>query len=151
MERPVAIVSSMLANQSRDPKKRREPFQASDFYIYASDEQRNIPDAIYSAAARKLIDMGVYPTWALFAYKDLSQRIGEGAPPDVLAYICDDAMILAPSLQAGTCHGMLIATESASDQVREMKTPCGKNIKVVIPKVNSKIVAVEDVTLPVIR
>lgn len=151
MERPIAIISSMMANQTRDPKKKREPFTASDFYVYASDEIRNIPDAVYSAAARKLIDIGEYPSWALFAYKDLSQRAGESAPPEILSYACDDAIILAPSVHSGTCQGMLIATESASEKIREMRSPCGRVLKLVMPKINSKIVAIEDVALAVAR
>jgi hypothetical protein len=151
LERPIAIVASMMANQSRDQKKKREPFTASDFYVYASDEVRNIPDAVYSAAARKLIDIGLYPSWALFTYKDLSQRAGECPPPEILAYICDDAMILAPSMNSGVCHGMLIATESASGKIREMRSPCGRILKLTIPKINAKIVALEDVGVPIAR
>ena len=144
-ERPVSMIASILVNQSRDPKKSK-PLSLSDFYLYQSRESQNLPSGRFGSAAVELVKRHQYPAWALFCFKELSQS-ASGSPPSLLAYIGEDCMLLAPIASPGGYTGLLLATESASDQVRELSCPEGKTIKVKIPLVETKVVAEEDVFL----
>jgi hypothetical protein len=92
----------------------------------------------------------LFPFWALFAYKELSERAKESIPPQLLCYQCDSAIILAPQIDDGTCKGMLIALESASLNVLEMRSPCGKTIRIRMPNIDSKVIAKENCHLDVV-
>lgn len=108
-----------------------------DFFFYQDNEDKNTPAGLYGAAALALIDKKIFPSWALFAYKDLKDG-ADGNPPSIIAFIGDDCMILAPKISAGEIHGMLIAMESASSQLRAVESPCGETALVVIPEFKGK-------------
>lgn len=148
LELPTAQQSALIANQNRDPKKQKRPFNMDDFSLFKPLEDRNLASAQYASAAVKMIKNGQLPPWALFCYKEMAAQADPAYDPGVCSYKCDDAMLLHPERRHDGWFGMLVAQESASGQVREMTNEHGATIKVQIPPVRTKIVAEEDVTLP---
>lgn len=147
-ERPVAVVSSLLANQQRDSKRQRKPFSASDFYLYQPREDKNLPEGSYGAAAVALANAGRLPSWCLFCYPALKDAASAcKQPPHVLAYIAEDAILLAPRKLGDGYIGMLVAQESAGNQVRLFETDDGNFISLDVPAVPTKFIAEEDVIL----
>jgi hypothetical protein len=144
-ERPVSMLASIMVNQARDPKKNKT-VEMSDFYLYEPKEQQNLPSGRYGSAAVALAKSNQFPAWALFCFRQLSQG-ASGSPPSVLAYIGSDCMLLAPVAASGGYTGLFIGMESASEQIRELKSPDGKTVTLKIPFVETKIVAEEDVFL----
>lgn len=121
----------------------------SDFFLYESKEDMNIPSSVYGAAALALIEARQFPNWALFIYKDLKSA-AEGAPPKLLAYISADFMLLAPIHYDDKVKGMVVCMESAYGQIRQLASPCGQTIKVRCIKGRNKFFASENVELTVI-
>lgn len=149
VEGPTALLSSILANSNRDPKKKREPYKAEDFFMYQTKEDKNIPSSIFGSAAMELVRVNLFPNWGLFAYKDL-KTAATGSPPEVLAYISDDALILGPLIEEKEVRGMILAMETAYGQERVMKSPCGKKLKILVPKYHGKIYAEENISIQII-
>lgn len=139
------MLASIMVNQSRDPKKNK-PVEMSDFYLYEPKELQNLPSGRFGAAAIELVKQGEFPAWALFCFKQLSQA-ASGSPPALLAYIGSDCMIIAPVASPEGLTGLFIGMESASDQVRELKSPDGNVVTLKIPFIETKIVAEEDIML----
>lgn len=121
-----------------------------DFFLYQPRDAKNIPTSVYGAAAMELAAKNLLPPWALFVFKDLKEA-SDGPPPQLLAYIGENAMILAPLHYEDRVKGMVIATESASQKRMTMTSPCGRKIYVELPFVNGKFYAQEDVELPLIN
>lgn len=138
------------AEINRDRKKRNRPFKLEEFYFYDDVSLQNLPEPKYGAAAMRLVEMELFPSWALFTFKDLKARAQDALPPEVLCYQCDDAILLAPSLEGNQVLGMLIACRSASEQVREMRAPDGRAITVRLPVVSDKYVADEEASCRVL-
>lgn len=111
----------------------------------------NLPEPKYGAAALALIAKGLFPHWALFTYNDLKIRAVDALPPEVLCLSCEDAIILAPDIDGHIVTGMLIAAHSASEGVREMRTPCGKVHHVRLPKISGKFEADEEAEVRLLR
>lgn len=149
-ERPVAYLAYQHAETNRDTKKRRKPFSPDEFYFYANPEDRDLPEPKFGAAAKVLIERELFPPWALFVYKDLVARAGDALPPEVLCLTCDDVIVLAPSAEDGYVHGMMIAKRSASNQVRELQSPCGQVVTVRMPQLAGEYVAEEELQLRII-
>jgi len=149
-ERPVAYLAFQNAEINRDKKKRRKPYKPDEFYHYVDKESLDLPEPRYGAAAIALIEKGLFPAWALFAYNDLKVRADDALPPEFLCVQCEDALLLAPDIDGNTVSGMLIASNSCSGQVRDMKSPCGKNIKVRMPEINSSFEAKEEAELRIL-
>jgi len=149
VEAPISLLASIIANSNRDPKKKREPYKMEDFFLYEPRDLKNIPTGVYGSAAMALAGKGLLPPWTLFVYKDLKEA-ADGNPPKLLAYICDDAILLAPMHLGATVRGMLIAKESASKQRRTLTSPCGSKIYTEIPEILGKFVADEGVELTII-
>lgn len=149
-EAPISLLTSLIANANRDTKKKKDPYKMEDFFLYRPKEEKNIPTAIYGSAAMALIAMRLYPTWALFIFKDLKEA-ADGDPPSILAYVGEDAMILAPVHDQGIVKGMLIATEKASGKRLVLQSPCNKTIYVEMPQINDKFFAKENIDLNVIN
>jgi hypothetical protein len=144
-ERPLSLLISQGAEINRDSNRRKKPYSMEDFYLYADFEDgRNGPRAKYGAAAMELIKKSLFPSWALFIYKDLKIQAGNAIAPDLLAFIHENALILAPSVSSNECAGMLIATEEASGKTLTMESPCGKSIRVLMPDIRAKVYAEED-------
>lgn len=91
-----------------------------------------------------MIQRNLFPSWALFAYKDLKARAEDALPPEFLCLQCEDAIILAPDTEGSIIHGMLIAGGTASGQIRELTSPCGKTVTVRMPEIHGKFVADEE-------
>lgn len=143
------MLCSILANVNRDNKKKREPYNISDFFLYESKEDMNIPSSVYGAAAVALIEQKEFPNWALFIYKDLKMS-ADGQPPKILAYIGKDIMILAPIRYDDKVKGMIVCMESAYGKSRKLKSPCGLEITVQCVKGSGKYFAKENTELDVI-
>lgn len=146
LERPTALQTQLLANLNRDRKKQSRPYKVEDFYMYQPRDERNLPLARNGAAAMMLVRMRVFPSWALFCYRELASA-SDGDAPELLAYISEDAILLAPVHKTGTVTGMLIAREEASGKTVQMKSPCGRIITTSIPVIPTKIIAEENVIL----
>lgn len=147
LERPIAFISYQNAEMNRDKKKRSKPFSPDDFYWYNDNSLEALPEPKFGAAALKLIEMEKFPSWALFVYKDLKARAGDALPPEVLCYQCEDAIILAPSIDGHEVNGMLIAARSASGSLREMTDPVsGLSITARMPVLPDIFQAIEDAT-----
>lgn len=143
------MLSSLFANSNRDPKRKKKPYTMEDFFLYQPKEVQNIPTFVYGAAAIKLIDMGLFPRWGLFVYKDLKESAA-GNPPDLLAFIHENAILLAPLMKDGCVKGMLICEDKSFGKVLTMKSPCEKEVKVKIPAFDGRYAAVEDIELDLI-
>lgn len=144
VERPIGYLAFQNAELNRDSKKRKKPFSPEEFYFYADKDQEDLPEPRYGAAAKELIRQGLFPTWALFVYKDLKSRAADALPPELLCFACDDAIVLAPDIDGRIMTGMLIGAETASRQRRTMTSPCGKQIDVELPLINGKFAADEE-------
>ena len=147
-ERPVSLLSSIIANSNRDPKKMREAYTLADFYLYQPRESKELPNERYGAAYMALVSRRLLPPWALTFYSELS-TVSQGPAPPLLAFIGDEFILLSPVLRNGSYEGMLIALENASNKTIEAVSPCGKKVKLLLPTVNSKIVAYEGASLRV--
>jgi hypothetical protein len=150
-ERPIALLTSQNAEVNRNRKKRKKPYTIDEFYLYNNKEELNLPSARYGAAAKKLIEAGQFPSWALFIYKDLVAKADGAQAPDDIALIAKDAIILAPTYEDFECYGMLIALESASEQVRSFSTMHGDFIELKMPKLDAKVSAIEDISIRLLR
>lgn len=139
------------AESNRDRKRQRKPFQLSDFCIYGPTEENKAPAARYGSAADALIQKGIFPSWALFVYSDLKKNAKNATPPEPLAFVSENAVILAPNCGEGLCNGMLIATKSASGQVIEFKLSKDITIKVLMPAFQASVYAEEDISMPIVR
>ena len=146
-ERPIAQQTAVIANQNRDPKKQRRGFTLEDFSFYISRDERNLPAAAYGSAALAAIKARSYPTWALFCYKDLAAVADPDYVPELPLLSCEDAILLHPVRSGRGWRGMLIAQETASEQRRTFQDGRGNMITLTVPHVQTKIVAIEDVTL----
>lgn len=144
IERPITYLAYQTAETNRDKKKRNRPFKPEEFYFYDDVDLQNLPEPKYGAAAMKLVEMEAFPSWALFIFKDLKARAGDALPPEVLCFQCEDAIILAPSIDGSEMAGMLIARNTASDKVRELRSPDGRVVTVHLPVIQDKCVADEE-------
>lgn len=145
-ERPTALLTSILVNVNRNPKKSKVA-KYEDYCFYMPLEARNLPSQEYGSAAMRLMAASEFPSWALFIYKDLKDASGPVTPAR-LALRGKNAIILAPETAKETVKGMLIAQESASDQWVEMVDDDGHWWLVQIPALTGKIVAHEGVEMP---
>jgi hypothetical protein len=144
IERPIAYLAYQNAEINRDRKKRSRPFKPDDFYWYDDQKMANMPEPRYGAAALKLMEMELFPSWALFVYRDLKARAADAFPPELLCYQCDDVIILAPSIEGNTLDGMLIAAGTASGELRELRSPQGHVVTVRMPTLDGEFVADEE-------
>ena len=137
LEKPIALQTSLQANQARDPKRRKTPYGLDDFYMFQPADQSKSASARYGSAAMQLIKDGLYPGWALFCFTDLTAE-ADGHPPVLLAFLAEDAILLGPVEKPDGFVGLLIAEESASEQIREFKSPCGMSVRLKVPYVKTK-------------
>jgi len=119
-----------------------------DFFLYQPREERNIPTAVYGAAALELIKRKQYPPWALFVFKDLKEA-ASGEPPALLGFIGEKALLIAPILKGNSVRCMLICNEQAYGQELLLTSPCGQSIKVYIPVLTGRYTAVENIELEI--
>ena len=132
------------SEMNRDRKKQPKPGTLEQFCLYADNEQKNMPAPKYGAAALALIERGMFPIWALFVYEDLKKNASKSSAPPVLAYVCDDAVILAPEVTNDGLRGMLIAQRSASGMARTLQNELGDSIRIIMPQIKSTVFADEE-------
>jgi hypothetical protein len=94
-----------------------------------------------------LVRKGKFPSWALFCYSGLGKNADPSYKPDILAYQCNDVILLAPVKTELGWTGFMVAQESASESVRVLTDENGNSIRLHIPYIETKIVAREGVTL----
>lgn len=143
------MIASMVANQGRDPKRKKTPFSMDDFYLYQPMADRNLPAGRFGAAALKLIKQGKYPAWALFCYKELAANSNAPAP-SLLCYEGDGFIVLAPVKKDNYVKGLLIAKESVSGQTMRAVSPTGEEIFLQLPEIPTKVIAEEDCELRIV-
>jgi hypothetical protein len=145
-ERPIALQSSLIANVNRDSKRQRKPYTAEDFFLYQPRDEQDLPAGRCGAAALALIEQRLFPTWALFCYKELASG-ASNTPPALLAFISDTAVLLAPVKTERGYKGMLIAQEAAGECWHKFESPCGRVETLYVPKVPTKIMAQDNMDL----
>ena len=96
-----------------------------------------------SGSSRK----GLLPSWALFCFKELVAAASDSYVPSDPVLLAEDALLLHPVKTDVGWKGMLIACESAGGKIREFANVEGETIKLAIPVLDTKYVAMEDVTL----
>ena len=147
LERPTALLTSVFANTNRNPKSRKKPYDMTEFALYLSREDRNLPSGSYGAAALILANSGKFPTWALFCYKELVSGARQGYKPKIVAYMHEDAILLHPRHMQNGVMGFLIAKREASNRILTLKDEHGDEIRLQMPEINAEVVAEEDITL----
>lgn len=146
-ERPIALNTNVLASQGRDPKKGKMPSYL-DFSFYKPVESGDRPDYVYGSAYMTLIREKRLPYWALFCFKELSSAANAEYIPPEAGFIAEDAILLHPQKVGGYSYeGLLIAAESASEQRRTFIDNKGQEIVLTVPYIETKFVAMEDITL----
>jgi hypothetical protein len=155
-EIPIAVLACQQAEINRDRKKQKKPYTTSDFYCYPIQAEQDTIDARYAASAIRLIELGMFPRWGLFIYKELIKNADESSAAEILAYVCDTAIILAPTDASGACRGLLIAMEAAShrilhfDQIDRNGHVITDCINIRMPHINGKVAAVENCILDIV-
>jgi len=146
LEMPVALGTAVYANSQRDPKAQKKPYSPLDFSLYKQIEN-NGPDSYSAACYMALVKSGQLPAWALFCYKDVSSAGARplSSPPSAL--IAHDAILVAPRKTELGVKGLLIAQESASDQVRQFRNLEGNTLDLRVPLIHTKVIAQEDAIL----
>lgn len=147
LERPVAMVSSILANNNRDPKKNKKGFSYEDFSFYRPTDGGDVADYVYGSAMLEMAKKGRLPAWAMFCYKEVTSAAQPDYVPENCALVSEDAILLHPEKTQTGWSGMLIAAESASDQVRLFTADDGTVFKLAVPHIHTKYVAEENVVL----
>lgn len=121
-----------------------------DFFLYQNQEDKDIPAAVFGSAAMELVKQKAFPQWALFTFKALKEA-SIGRPPELLAYIGEDVMVLAPVIDGKELKGMIIGRESAQGKERKLQSPCGQIIKILVPRILGKVFAEENVSMRILR
>ena len=141
------MISSILANHNRNPKKTKESYTLEQFCLYKPKAQQDLPDYVYGSAAVAAIERGLLPSWALFCYKSLATSASEQYEPQVSIMVAEDALLLHPTKTEDGYKGMLIAMESASKQKRKFKIEGGETVTLTVPEIETKVIAMENVAL----
>lgn len=154
-EVPLSLIACQQAEINRDRKSRKKPYELSDFYCYDIDADKDSIDARYGSAASALISMGLFPRWGLFIYKELMKNASNTKAPDILAYINESAIILAPVHVSGMCKGMLIGLEGISYRNLTFDIIKGDSIQVQgirirMPRIDGKTVAIENCMMDIV-
>jgi hypothetical protein len=146
-ELPIAQLTSVTANQNRDPKKTPQPYTADTFSFFKPKHLENLPAGYYGSAAVTMVKNGTYPAWALFCFKELNSMADPGYVPGLPALVSEDAILLHPIKTENGYKGMLVAREAAGGKMVEFKGSNDVVISLYVPEVKTKVVAEEDVTL----
>ena len=134
----------MQANANRDKKKQSQPYTYLDFSFYKPQDAGETPDGHNGAAYVELVRLNLLPSWALFCYKELASSASPGYVPGEPALIAEDAILLHPEQKPGGFSGLLIAMESAGDQMRTFTSTKGTEVTLRVPYIETKFVAREN-------
>ena len=140
-ERPIAQLTSVLYNINRG--KKTKPVTPEQLYLYASRDDLNLPEGRFGVAMLHAIKQKLFPSWALFVYKELKDTAA-GPLPDPYIAVCSDVIVLAPLAFGKTLSGLVITQESASNKIRQLATPDGTIYTVRMPPVTTKYMADEN-------
>jgi hypothetical protein len=146
-ELPIAQLTSLTANQQRDPKKVPNPYTAESFCFFRPKSLENLPSGRYGSAAVAMVEAGTYPAWALFCFKELNQKADPNYKPKFPALVSENAILLHPVRSDAGYTGLLIAREAASESMVAFKGLGGEPIPLWVPKIKTKVIAEEGVTL----
>mgnify|MGYP005992693167 CR=1 FL=1 len=146
-ELPVAQLTSMTANQNRNPKKTPQPYTADSFSFFKPRHLENLPAGYYGSAAVAMVKAGTYPAWALFCFKELHSIADPSYVPGLAALVSEDAILLHPIKEGDGYKGMLIAREAAGNSMVAFEGSNGLIVNLYVPEVKTKVIAEEDVTL----
>ena len=133
----------MQANSNRDRKKKAEPYNYLDFSFYKPRNNEDSPEGYYGASYLDLLRRRLLPSWALFCYQAMSDAADPSYIPGEPALIAGDAILLHPMKKGNGYEGLLIALESAGDQVRTFVSTKGVEVVLSVPYVETKAVARE--------
>jgi len=145
-ERPVAMVSAILANQNLDPKK-GQPKSYEDFSFYKPRQGSSGADYVYGSAMMKLAKLRLLPSWSLFCFKGVTASASPAYDPETAAFMAEDAILLHPRKNGDGWEGMLIARETASLSTRTFVDDHGNTFSLKVPHIHTKVVCEEGVTL----
>ena len=146
-ERPIASLTALTANANRDPKRQKKPYKLDQFCLYQLEEDKNLPSYVYGSAAISAHRLGILPNWALFCFKDLASTASKDYEPANPIFLAEDALLLHPVKSGRGWKGLLIAQESAGGKVRTFKDRDGNEFDLAVPFIETKVVAIEGVTL----
>ena len=148
-ESPIALQSSLIANQNRDTKRKKEPYKMEDFSLYKPTVPGVLPRYTFGSAAAVAIQKGLMPPWALFCYKDLASAANADYVPAVSIFVSPHAVLLHPvrGPKGRGWTGMLIAQEDASNKAFTFVDDNGDKYELVVPEIRTKVIAEENVTL----
>lgn len=146
LELPIALNTAVYANSQRNPKSPKKALEPFDFSFYRPIEE-NGPKGYYAACYLHAAKKGDLPSWALFCFKEVSGSArGEAGLQYML--VAEDAVLVGPrKIAEGQFKGLLVAKESASNQVRTFLDPDGVSYDLLVPEIETKIVAKEDAIL----
>ena len=136
-----------MANKDRNPKKQKKPYTYLDFSFYQQKDDGDKPQGHHGSAYMAVLRAGLMPSWALFCYKELAQSANPGYVPEVAAFISEDAILFHPEPSPAGYTGLLVAMESAGDKRRVFKSTDGSTFTLVVPYIETKLVAIEGATL----
>ena len=145
LELPVALNTAVYANSQRDPKSNKKPVGAMDFALYKRLESEG-PAGYYAACYIAALKDKLLPPWALFCYKEIAPS-ATGRAGRLSILVSEDAVLVGPRKVEEGYKGLLIALESASGQTRMFHGPDGEVFNFMLPLIETKVIAKEDVTL----
>jgi len=147
LERPTALLGAMYANSKKDPKKREKPSTYLDYSFYKPISDKGTPLSHNGSAYMELLKRRMLPPWALFCLKAMQAGASSDYIPKKVALISEDAILLHPRRSGSSYTGLLLALESASEQIRTFTSTEGEVVKLRVPRVETKVVAMEGETL----
>lgn len=145
LEMPTAVNTAVYANSQRDSKSKGKPFEPLDFAVFKPLGGQG-PSGYYAACYVRAIELKKLPHWALFCYKEVaSSAVGTAGPQ--YALLSEDAILIGPTKTETGFKGLLIAQETASGQVRAFSDPDGNVFELMVPLIQTKVIAKEGVVL----
>ena len=145
LEMPMALNTAVYANSQRDPKSSKKPLNPMDFAMYKRIDAEG-PAGYYASCYIAAVKRGLLPHWALFCYKEIAPA-ANGPAGRLLMLMAEDAILVGPRKTDEGFKGLLIAMESASEQHRSFEGPDGEVYDLLLPHIETKVIAKEDVTL----
>lgn len=155
-ELPIAGLLAWQANKERDDKRRPEPFKPDDFFWWG--EAKEAPPELIAAGAAmlELIRLELFGGQFHGPWSDELEEAGaKGAAPERLAWIAEEAILLAP-VADGPAHwrGYLIAMAECSGEVRTFTAPSGESVRLRVPATvgaEGEVEADPQARLPIVR
>ena len=145
LEMPIALNTAVYANSQRDPKSSKKPAGPLEFALYRPLDREG-PSGYYAACYIAALKSKLLPPWALFCYKEIAPS-ANGRAGRLTILVSEDAILIGPRREGEGYKGLLIAQETASGQVRTFRSPDGQTFEFMLPLIETKVIAKEDVVL----